>query len=162
MWVLMLLGGLWGGWYLDAQCFAQLSRSWLFHLSMFLLGLILLAAVLSVSRHTGRTLARYGREGDLPRLQTNVLVTVGPYKLMRHPMHLGLLFLPLSIALLFGSPSFIFCIAPAEIVMMFLLIKRFEEPEAIKKFGDSYRKYQENTPMFCLKISCIQALLGLK
>ena len=88
-----------------------------------------------------------------------VLVTDGLYALMRHPMHLGLLFFPLSVALLVGSPSFILIIAPLEMLLMVVMIKTLEEPEAIAKFGDAYREYRENVPMFCVRIACIRALL---
>jgi protein-S-isoprenylcysteine O-methyltransferase Ste14 len=77
---------------------------------------------------------------------------------MRHPMHLGLLFLPLSFAFLIGSPSFIFFIAPAEMVIMLLLIKFFEESEAIKKFDKQYIEYKKQVPWFCFKIHCLKEL----
>lgn len=91
-------------------------------------------------------------------METNKLVTTGRYELMRHPMHLGLLFLPLSIALIIGSLSFILVIAPMEMFIMILLIKVYEETEAIEKFGESYCRYQRTTPMFCLSLRCIHAL----
>ncbi len=112
-----------------------------------------------MSRNSGRTLARYGREGDIPRLETNKLATDGLYSIMRHPMHLGLLFFPLSIALIVGSPSFTFIIAPLEMVMMMVMIKTMEEPEAIAKFGDKYREYMQKVPIFCISVKCIKKLL---
>jgi len=158
MWVVMIIGGTLGGYYLDGRWFSDIHRSLIFHAVSFVAGLVLLKLVLTVSRYTGRTLARLGREGDVPRMETNKLVTTGRYGLMRHPMHLGLLFLPLSIALIVGSPSFILVIAPMEMFIMILLIKVYEETEAIEKFGDDYREYQKKTPMFCLSIRCIRAL----
>ncbi len=71
---------------------------------------------MKISKNTGRTLAKYGREGKLKRMQTNVLVKQEIYKYMRHPMHLGLFLFPLGIAFLIGSPSFILIIAPIEII----------------------------------------------
>jgi protein-S-isoprenylcysteine O-methyltransferase Ste14 len=91
-------------------------------------------------------------------MDTNVLVNQGVYKYMRHPMHLGLLFLPLSFAFLIGSPSFILFIAPAEMVIMLLLIKFFEESEAIKKFDKQYIEYKKQVPWFCFKIHCLKEL----
>ncbi len=158
MWIVMLLGGVIGGYWLDGRWFPSIHDSWIFHLVSFTIGALLLKGVLTVSRNTGRALARNGREGDLPRLETNVLVTSGRYALMRHPMHLGLLFFPLAIAFLVGSPSFILVIAPLEMLFMIVMIATFEEREAIEKFGQAYREYQRNVPMFCLKPRCISEL----
>ncbi len=159
MWAVMLIGGAVGGWWLDGRLFPLWRTSWILHLVSFVAGLVLLSAVLRVSRNTGRTLARLGREGDhLPRLETNVLATGGLYALMRHPMHLGLLFFPLAIALLVGSPSFILILAPLEMILMIVLIRYGEEPEAIRKFGEAYRAYQKQTPMFCFRPKCLRKL----
>ena len=161
MWFVMLVGGVVGGYWLDSFLFPSVhGRGYLlFDLVSLVAGLLLLKIVLTISRNTGRTLARLGRRGDIPRLQTNVLATDGLYALMRHPMHLGLLFFPLSIALIVGSPSFILIIAPLEMLLMVIMIKTMEEPEAIAKFGDAYREYRQKVPMFCLRIACIKVLL---
>ena len=161
MWILMIVGGTVGGFWLDGLLFPGIHGHWLFHILSFIVGLILLKFVLTVSRNTGRTLARLGRQGDIPRMETNVLVTDGLYALMRHPMHLGLLFFPLSLALIVGSPSFILIIAPLEMLLMVVMIKTLEESEAIAKFGDAYREYRKRVPMFCIRIACIRALLTL-
>jgi len=159
MWIVMIVGGIVGGYGLDRLLFPGIHGHWLFHLLSLILGLFLLKFVLTVSRNTGRTLARFGREGDIPHMETNVLVTDGLYALMRHPMHLGLLFFPLSLALIVGSPSFMLIIAPLEMLLMVVMIKTLEESEAIAKFGDAYREYRERVPMFCIRIECIRALL---
>jgi protein-S-isoprenylcysteine O-methyltransferase Ste14 len=44
--------------------------------------------------------------------------------------------------------------------MMVVLIKLFEEREAIEKFGEDYRKYMQTTPMFCVRIACLKELMG--
>ena len=159
MWIVMLLGGLAVSVYFDLHYFRALFLSWKFHLITFLPGVILLNLVRRISRNTGRTLARYGRAGDIPKFQTNVLVNKGPYAYMRHPMHLGLLFFPLSLGLIVGSPTFIFIVAPIEMVGMLLMIKYIEEPEARQKFGDDYERYMRGKPWFCLRWKCIKSLL---
>lgn len=158
-WVVMLVGGAALGLWLDSRWFPQLLTSLPFHVASLALGLLLLWFVMRVSRNTGRTLARYGREGDLPRMETNVLVTEGVYGCMRHPMHFGLLFFPLTAALLLGSPTFILLLAPLEMAIIVALIKLVEEPEAIAKFGDAYRAYMTRVPMFNLRPSCLRKLL---
>jgi len=158
MWIVMLLGGIIGGYYLDNIWFKGIHQNFLFHLVSFAVGVFLLSVVMRISKNTGRTLARYGRKGELKRMETNVLVKEGVYRYMRHPMHLGLLLFPLSFAFLTGSPSFIFIISPAEMLLMLLLIKLIEEPEAVRKFGDEYREYMKQVPRFCFRKECLKEL----
>jgi protein-S-isoprenylcysteine O-methyltransferase Ste14 len=61
--------------------------------------------------------------------------------------------------LLLGSPTFILLIAPVEILFMLAMIKFVEEPEAIRKFGDAYRTYQKQVPMFNLRPDCWRQIL---
>jgi len=159
MWMAMIGGGMAVSVYLDLLYFRSWFLSWKFHLLTFLPGWALFNVVRRISRNTGRTLARYGRQGDIPRFETNVLVDRGPYAYMRHPMHLGLLFFPMSIALMAGSPVFIFFVAPLEALLMLILIKYVEEPEALKKFGAAYKEYSRSRPWFCFRPRCIKSLL---
>jgi protein-S-isoprenylcysteine O-methyltransferase Ste14 len=159
LWFFLLFGGAAVGLWLDTRCFPRLVVSPLFHLLALVPGVAILWLVVRVSRITGRWLARHGREGELPRLETNRLVTTGPYACMRHPMHLGLLFFPMALALLLGSPSFVFMVAPAEMLLMVLLIRLLEEPEARRKFGDAYDAYRQRVPMFSIRPDCLRRLL---
>ena len=160
LWAVFLFGGAAGGLYLD-RCYAGFTGAGpIFHLVSSVPGLLLLLLVLRASRNTGRWLARYGRKGPLPRMETNRLVTTGYYACMRHPMHFGLLFLPLAFALLIGSPSFIFLIAPAEAGILILLIRLVEEPQAAKKFGGAYLEYRNRVPFFTLRFECLKQLFG--
>ena len=160
IWILMIFGGAALSFYMDKQLFPLIRKDIVFHLFSFVIGFILLLLVLRVSRNTGKTLAKYGRDGNIPKMNTNKFVDKGVYKYMRHPMHLGLLFFPLSIALLLGSVSFILIIAPIEIVFMLIMIKLVEEPEAKSKFGKSYIEYMNYTPWFCFKYECLKKLLS--
>lgn len=159
VWLVMMVGGSALGIFLDRLWFPLLQRSIPFHASTIALGMPVLWLVMRISRNTGRMLAREGREGDLPRGDTNRLVTEGVYSCMRHPMHLGLFLFPLSLALLIGSPSFILVIAPLEALFILTMVKLMEEPEAITKFGDAYREYQRRVPMFNLHPDCLRRLL---
>ncbi len=159
MWVIMIFGGIAGGYYLDNILFPGIHSCILFHVISFLFGVGTMMLVLKISKNTGRTLAKYGRQGDMERMETNLLVREGAYKFMRHPMHLGLMLFPLSFAFLVGSPSFILIIVPAEIVLMLILIKTVEEKGAIKKFGKDYIDYMEQVPGFCFRPECLKELL---
>lgn len=158
IWIVMLLGGGTFGIYMDHMHLRSLFYNPFFHIVTLLLGIPLLYFVLLVSRNTGRFLAKTGRDGNIPRMETNKLVTSSMYGCMRHPMHFGLLFFPLSIALIIGSPSFILVISPSEMLFILTMIKLVEEPEAMEKFGDDYIKYKSRVPMFNLRLSCIRRL----
>jgi len=160
VWLLLLGGGFAAGRLLDEHWFEQLWSDPVWHLISALLGGMLLWLVLWASRNTGRTLGRNGREGDLPRLETNRLVTTGIYSCMRHPMHFGLLFLPLSLALIIGSPGFMFIVAPLEMLLMILMIASLEEAEVKRKFGDAYLSYRQRVPAFTLKPACLKLLFS--
>ena len=153
-----MAGGLIVGPLLDMVLFSNLFRSISFHIVSFVFGVILLCLVINGARNTGRQLARGGRIGDLPRMETNRLVTTGLYSCMRHPMHLALLFFPLALAMLEGSPSFIGIIWPLEVLFMLIMIKFVEEPGAKNKFGSDYTAYEKEVPMFTLSPSCLQDL----
>ncbi|BAO44273.1 methyltransferase family protein [Thiolapillus brandeum] len=160
IWIVLLGGGLMAGRWLDEHWFITLWYSLAWHLVSLILGILLLWLVLKAARNTGRTLSRYGRKGDLPRLETNHLVTSGVYACMRHPMHFGLLFLPLSLALMVGSPGFVFIISPLEILLMLLMIATLEEAEVARKFGEAYAVYRQHVPAYSLKPACLKLLFG--
>ena len=159
IWIIMLFGGAFAGFFLDQELFKGIHSNIIFHIISFIIGIIILKLVVKISRNTGRTLAKYGRKGNIKRMETNVLAKDGIYKYMRHPMHLGLLFFPLGFAFLVGSPSFILLLAPIEIIFMLVMIKFVEEPEAIKKFGDEYKTYMKQVPWFCFSRECLKELL---
>ena len=160
IWVVMIMGGGALGVWLDWRWFHELFVNPVFHLATLVVGILLLRLVMRVSRFTGRLLARLGRDGELPRMDTNKLVTTGVYGCMRHPMHLGLLFFPMSVAWILGSPSFILVIAPLEMLFLLAMIKVVEEPEAMRKFGDAYREYRKEVPMFSFRSSCWRQMLN--
>ncbi len=160
IWLLFLIGGAVVSIHFDKIYFYDWFNSVKFHIATIIPGYFLLKLVLKASRNTGRYLAKYGREGDIPRLETNKLVTTGIYGCMRHPMHLGLWFFPLAFALLTGSPTFILIVAPLEMLLMLVMIKLIEEPQARKKYGLAYERYQKEVPFFSFKLDCLKQLLN--
>ena len=155
----MIFGGSILGYYLDYLIFENIHQNIILHIVSLLIGVFLLFLVMKISKNTGRTLAKYARKGELKRMQTNILTKQGVYKYMRHPMHLGLLFLPLAVAFLIWSPSFILIIAPVEMIFILIMIKLVEEPDTIRKFGDEYLEYKKQVPWFCFKMKCLKKLL---
>ena len=159
IWFVFLFGGAALGIFLDLRWVPALWHSLWFHAATAIPGLLLLRLVMLISRNTGKYLSRKGREGALPRMETNRLVTGGMYGCMRHPMHLGLMLFPWTFALITGSPTFLLLIAPAEMLLILLLIKLVEEPQAEKKFGDAYKEYKKKVPMFSFRKECLRILI---
>jgi protein-S-isoprenylcysteine O-methyltransferase Ste14 len=79
-----------------------------------------------------------------------VLVTTGPYSIVRNPIYLGLfLFIP-SIALVAAS----WLIVLPGLVLSIMLYTQMGEEEAmlIDRFGDAYVEYMKRTPRFIPKL----------
>ena len=93
----MLIGG---AFYALAKDWRTLlfGNLWFLFISA-LLGAFLLRLAFRAAANGGRELTK-GRVGDIPRLETNRLVTTGIYRCMRHPMLFSLTLLPLGWALL--------------------------------------------------------------
>lgn len=126
---------------------------------ILLIGLVLLVLVMRIAKNTGAYLKKHGRDETDPRFFTRYLVSTGYYACMRHPMHLGLMFFPLAIALIAGSPGMIL-IAFVLMIMITLLVKFVEEPALYKQFGNDYRKYAKQVPFYSFSIRCIALLLS--
>lgn len=74
------------------------------------------------------------------------LVTDGPYGYVRHPQYSGLFII--MIGMLIQWPTLITALMfPVLFVVYYRLSKR-EEGEMLQLFGDEYRKYMTETPMF--------------
>ena len=148
LWTIALIGGVILSLLYDLRHFKSLLFNPSFHLLTAVLGIALLRLVFKIAAVGGRTLARYGRQDHIPRLETNKLVTQGIYACMRHPMLFGLALFPLAIALILGSPTFIFFVAPLEAIVIIILALTLEEREARAKFGQAYEEYRAQVPAF--------------
>jgi protein-S-isoprenylcysteine O-methyltransferase Ste14 len=78
--------------------------------------------------------------------QSTGLITAGPYRLVRHPIYLGLAVLAVGEALAFGSwPALL--IALSGIVPTLAWRARAEEKLLCRTFGESYEVYRQRTRM---------------
>lgn len=157
LWVFLLVGGTIFGIMRDSN--SLLWHSYIFHIISFVLGYFILIYAFRSAANGGRELKK-GRVGDIPRLETNHLVSTGIYSCMRHPMLFGLTLLPLGVALIIGSPTFIFIIAPLEMLFVIFMVIVFEEWEVKKKFGQDYMEYAKRTPMVSFKLKCLKKLFS--
>jgi len=155
----MLLGGAMIA--ISADRDSPLFQSYLFHIISGLFGIIVISLAFRAAANGGRELTK-GRVGDIPRLETNRLVTSGIYSCMRHPMLFGLTLLPLGWALLLGSPTFITIIAPLEMLFIIFMVLVFEEMEVKRKFSDDYEIYKKDVPPVSFKRNCLRELFKSK
>ena len=157
LWFVMIVGGTW--YAVMEDWYHPLFRNFWFHSMTAISGMLILTLAFRAAANGGRELTK-GRIGDIPRLETNTLVTTGIYSCMRHPMLFGLTLLPLGWALLLGSPTFIVYIAPFEMLFIILMVIIFEEMEVTKKFAKAYEEYRQNVPMVSFRSTCLKKLFN--
>jgi len=78
--------------------------------------------------------------------QSTGLVATGPYRLVRHPIYLGLILIAMGEALAFGSWPAFFIVLSA-IVPTFAWRARAEEKLLSRTFGERYEVYRQRTKM---------------
>ncbi len=159
LWVLMLVGGAGVGVFYDRE--NPFFQDFYFHMLSAGIGSVIIILAFRAAGNGGRALSS-GRVGEIPRLETNRLVTSGIYSCMRHPMLFGLTLLPLGWALLLGSPTFIMYIAPFEMLFIVIMVVVFEEMEVHHKFGEAYREYAAKVPMVSFQWHCLKRLFSKK
>jgi protein-S-isoprenylcysteine O-methyltransferase Ste14 len=99
----------------------------------------------------GVALARWSRTAlgsawSLVPAAAGDLATSGPYRLVRHPVYLGLLLLTTGEAIAFRScPALL--VVGAAILPSFVWRARTEERLLAAEFGERYVRYREQTPM---------------
>lgn len=76
------------------------------------------------------------------------IVDSGPYAYSRNPMLTGLFVVMFGLGLWLISVSLIAIYLPLFILLNYVELKKVEEPELEKRFGDGYLRYKKRTPMF--------------
>ena len=79
--------------------------------------------------------------------QSTELVTTGLYGYTRNPMILGFLIVLSGIGWFWQSITAIFIIPLIVFVLLWVWLKRREEPKLEQRFGEAYRVYRENTSL---------------
>lgn len=75
---------------------------------------------------------------------TKIFIEKGIFKVVRHPLYLGLAFW--SIGFIFIVQSLTFTISGIIALLCFLMAAKKEDEFNIIKFGNSYREYMKNVP----------------
>jgi protein-S-isoprenylcysteine O-methyltransferase Ste14 len=104
----------------------------------YFLAIILAAVALLTLRHKGQPSSRIEN--------TTVFIEKGIFRIIRHPLYLGLAFWSIGLILLYQSiPSTILGVIA---FFCFWISSKREDEFNIKKFGDSYREYMKKVPMW--------------
>ncbi len=78
--------------------------------------------------------------------QSSTLVISGIFTYTRNPMTFGYTLLPLGMGLLFRSLGMTLFIPAIVLGVQVIIIKRREEPNLTRRFGEEYLKYKRKTP----------------
>ena len=76
------------------------------------------------------------------------VVTTGPYRYARNPMLTGVFIFLFGLGFFFNSVSLVFVFTPLFIMVNVWELRQIEEPELVKRFGDTYNEFRRRTPMF--------------
>ena len=78
--------------------------------------------------------------------QEHQLATTGPYGRIRHPQYAA--FVLIMLGFLLQWPTLVTVLMFPVFIVVYARLARAEEAEMLTKFGDSYRRYCEQTPAF--------------
>lgn len=91
--------------------------------------------------------------------QDGRLVTGGLYAAMRHPQYTGLFLALFGEGVVHWPTLFSVGLFPL-IVLAYYFLARREEQQMLKQFGDVYREYQQQVPMFVPRWTAWRKILG--
>jgi protein-S-isoprenylcysteine O-methyltransferase Ste14 len=78
--------------------------------------------------------------------RNNRIATTGAYSRIRHPQYVG--FVLIMFGFLLQWPTLVTLIMFPVLVIVYLLLARREERDALAQFGEAYRAYMASTPAF--------------
>jgi protein-S-isoprenylcysteine O-methyltransferase Ste14 len=78
--------------------------------------------------------------------RSTTLVTTGIFTYTRNPMTFGYTLLPLGMGLLFRSLGMTLFIPAIVLAVQLIIIKKREEPNLTRRFGEQYLEYKRKTP----------------
>jgi len=90
---------------------------------------------------------------------TSRLVTKDLYQCVRHPHHLGVGIFMTSLGLLIGHPWSFLIVSITQWIWVVGFLFLVEERELVKNFGEEYKAYRQQVPMFFPKPLCALRVL---
>ena len=75
------------------------------------------------------------------------VIDTGPYRYVRNPMLTGVFLVLFGIGFGLNSASLVLVFTPLYVLMNLLELKHIEEPELVKRLGEKYIEYRQQTPM---------------
>ena len=94
---------------------------------------------------TAWSFAHTGRGTPAPLDPPKTVVAVGLYRWVRNPMYLGVLLIIAGQAIAYGSLTLVvYAIVMWLVVHSFVVL--YEEPDLLRRFGDSYESYRRAVP----------------
>jgi protein-S-isoprenylcysteine O-methyltransferase Ste14 len=124
-----------------------------FPLFVRLVGLIGMIVAHFPLKRTGRLLKLLGEQQEWGC--TSRLITTDIYKCVRHPHHLGVGILMTSLGLLIGHAWSFLIITVTQWTWVIAFLFLVEEKELREKFGEQYKVYHQQVPMFIPKLKCV-------
>jgi protein-S-isoprenylcysteine O-methyltransferase Ste14 len=88
------------------------------------------------------------RGTPVPMNPPEELITNGPYGWVRNPMVTGVFGALFGLGLILDSMGMALIWTPAYVLFHWIELKRVEEPELTRRFGNSYLEYKKRVPMF--------------
>lgn len=93
-----------------------------------------------------------GKGTPVPIAPTQKLIVVGPYRLCRNPLQLGVVLYYLGIVTFLGSLTAGLFAFLAALIIGSLYHKFVEEKELLLRFGEDYKSYRTRTPFIFPRI----------
>jgi protein-S-isoprenylcysteine O-methyltransferase Ste14 len=124
-----------------------------FPLFVRLVGLIGMIVAHFPLKRTGRLLKLLGEQQEWGC--TSRLITTDIYKCVRHPHHLGVGIFMTSLGLLIGHAWSFLIITVTQWTWVIAFLFLVEEKELREKFGEQYKVYHQQVPMFIPKLKCV-------
>ena len=76
------------------------------------------------------------------------VIDTGPYRFVRNPMLTGVFLLLFGIGFALNSVSLVLVFTPLYVLLNIWELRHIEEPELVRRLGETYINYRQQTPMF--------------